>query len=298
MATLTFNGESFTVDHAVKGADYVHGYDANGNLVISLDGVKNFSGITYSGTYMSPNDCLAEVCNDVKFCGGSLKKSDGTILNAADFGAAPAGYGIGKLTNYSVASDTEVDNILKNQINSMGDHTFKRFVLSFTTVNNFTGGGGHYYTDIYKLSENFALITIKSYIVHGRELRRVWLSGKHEPWEWVNPPMILGVEYRTTERWNDRPVYTKLFSWTSTSDMSGSGRFEVPHGISNLDSASLRVEWTTAEWKLPHINTSEALYISGVDTAENSTKLVIKTTGNANWGSGRTFYFFMKYCKS
>lgn len=26
-------------------------------------------------------------------------------------------------------------------------------------------------------------------------------------WEWVNPPMIHGVEYRLTERWHDKPVY-------------------------------------------------------------------------------------------
>ena len=28
--------------------------------------------------------------------------------------------------------------------------------------------------------------------------------------EWVNPPMIIGVEYRTTERFNGKPVYVKL----------------------------------------------------------------------------------------
>ena len=28
--------------------------------------------------------------------------------------------------------------------------------------------------------------------------------------EWINPPMELGVEYRTTERWNGNVVYTKL----------------------------------------------------------------------------------------
>lgn len=28
--------------------------------------------------------------------------------------------------------------------------------------------------------------------------------------EWVNPPMMAGVEYRTTERWNGKPVYTSL----------------------------------------------------------------------------------------
>ena len=33
------------------------------------------------------------------------------------------------------------------------------------------------------------------------------------PWEWVNPPMSVGVEYRTTERYLGRPVYTKVMSF-------------------------------------------------------------------------------------
>ena len=33
---------------------------------------------------------------------------------------------------------------------------------------------------------------------------------KWYPWEWVNPPMILGVEYRTTERYLGKPVYCKV----------------------------------------------------------------------------------------
>jgi hypothetical protein len=28
--------------------------------------------------------------------------------------------------------------------------------------------------------------------------------------EWINPPMIYGNEYRTTERWNGKAVYTKM----------------------------------------------------------------------------------------
>ena len=30
-------------------------------------------------------------------------------------------------------------------------------------------------------------------------------------WEYVNPPMVIGVEYRTTERWHGSPVYAQLF---------------------------------------------------------------------------------------
>ena len=31
--------------------------------------------------------------------------------------------------------------------------------------------------------------------------------------EWLNPPMILDIEYRTTERHNGKPVYVKLFDF-------------------------------------------------------------------------------------
>lgn len=32
----------------------------------------------------------------------------------------------------------------------------------------------------------------------------------HEEWEYINPPMVKGVQYRTTERYNGEPVYTIL----------------------------------------------------------------------------------------
>lgn len=40
-------------------------------------------------------------------------------------------------------------------------------------------------------------------------LSRCRINGEWKPWEWVNPPMLLGVEYRTTERYLGKPVYTK-----------------------------------------------------------------------------------------
>ena len=46
MAILTFNGESYTVDHAVKGADFIHGYDADSVLIVASDGIVNFSCFT------------------------------------------------------------------------------------------------------------------------------------------------------------------------------------------------------------------------------------------------------------
>lgn len=42
-------------------------------------------------------------------------------------------------------------------------------------------------------------------------------------WEYENPPMEAGVEYRTTERWRGNPVYTKLVEYTATSNIGNSG---------------------------------------------------------------------------
>lgn len=35
-------------------------------------------------------------------------------------------------------------------------------------------------------------------------------DGKWGPWEWINPPVELGIEYRTTERYLGKPVYVKM----------------------------------------------------------------------------------------
>lgn len=126
---------------------------------------------------------------------------------AAEVGAAPAGYGIGKLENHEVNTDNDIDSVLTSQIIGMDGQTFKRIVLSLKAATNFTGGGGHYYADIYKLSTNYAMITIKSYIQGGRTMQRTWFEGALTPWEWLNPPMTPGVEYRTVERYNGKVVY-------------------------------------------------------------------------------------------
>lgn len=80
MATLTYNGESYAVDHAVRGEDFIHGYDADGILIVAFEGISNFSGFTYDGTYMEPEHCLAEGCNDVKFASGIWQTRDGSPL--------------------------------------------------------------------------------------------------------------------------------------------------------------------------------------------------------------------------
>ena len=49
--------------------------------------------------------------------------------------------------------------------------------------------------------------------------------------EWVNPPMVFGSEYRTTDRYNEKPVYVKVVDCGA---ISASATKTVAHNISNL----------------------------------------------------------------
>ena len=60
---------------------------------------------------------------------------------------------------------------------------------------------------------------------------RYWYHGtqKWSDWEWINPPIVFGVEYRTTERYNWEPVYIKTVNFGT---LPNSTTKAVSHGIS------------------------------------------------------------------
>lgn len=57
-------------------------------------------------------------------------------------------------------------------------------------------------------------------------------GGAWAPWSIENPPMALGVEYRTTELWQNKPVYVKQIAYDSKS--FNDGHTKIAHGISGL----------------------------------------------------------------
>lgn len=84
-------------------------------------------------------------------------------------------------------------------------------------------------------------------------------------WEWVNPPMQLGVEYRTTERYLGKPVYVKA---VNVSVLPSAGSYVIPgHGIANLGycvECSGSLENGTS---IPYVNTSkEGQILLGVNS--------------------------------
>lgn len=104
---------------------------------------------------------------------------------------APAGYGLG-------ANVTRLRDYTSLDINSTGFYGIDGSVGEKVPVDE----NYFWYSNMLKMGA-FQLLhgTISNSVVIRNNF-----SGAEE---WVNPPMIPGVEYRTTERWNDRVVYAK-----------------------------------------------------------------------------------------
>ena len=76
-----------------------------------------------------------------------------------------------------------------------------------------------------------------------KQVRHYHLNYGWSPWEWVNPPMELGKEYRTTERYLGKPVYVKTVPTGAMPAASGlSNRVLVGCGV-NPDILDTVVRW-------------------------------------------------------
>lgn len=68
MATVNYLGESYSCTTALKGADYIHLLDVNGDMIAAFDGITKFDGFTISGgTWVTPtaeSDCYLAVVKD------------------------------------------------------------------------------------------------------------------------------------------------------------------------------------------------------------------------------------------
>ena len=116
----------------------------------------------------------------------------------ANLGAAPAGFGLGGSQRVSYK---DIDSIYQN-----GWYLFDDGNVDFGGLVN-----PYAYIHVSAYDHNWATQTAYP-IVSGitYEVKRSRIGTEvWEPWEWVNPPLLPGVEYRTTMRCFEAPVYTK-----------------------------------------------------------------------------------------
>jgi len=126
-------------------------------------------------------------------------------ITPANIGAAPAGFGLGDRT----------ENISNTDLNDYKEGGFYAWKEGMTNAPCTWGHmlvipalNGYSNTTQIVWNSNGEVCTTRSV-----DNSNVWGE-----WEYVNPPMNVGVEYRTTERFNGKPVYTQLINCGIVSD--------------------------------------------------------------------------------
>lgn len=120
-------------------------------------------------------------------------------------------------------------------------------------------------------------------------------DGTWGEWEWLNPPMLPDVEYRTVERAGNKPVYKKRIVYQTT-DIGSAGNVttvSIPHGITGFG-ANVSVNASMGNNALlPHMDGSGNMTcVAGV----SGTAITLRTM--AAWSGNRTWTFDIAYTKA
>lgn len=201
----------------------------------------------------------------------------------AEIGAAPAGYGLGENIG-NVAPSSDNGQYDANEITTSGWWRAKTNcpMASWWSILNIA------HSDNYATQYAFAYLEVSGED-SGTVLKRYKYKGTWHPWEYVNPPMKPDVEYRTTERFYNKPVYWKLVDVGALPNVSS---ITVEHKISNIEYL-VHTSLTAGRYYFPcHWGDTD---IGDTDIYVNSVSIQIKNT--ANW-SNFNGYAFLKYTKT
>ena len=215
-------------------------------------------------------------------------------LTAADVGAAPGGFGFGDAIQEIAAASAEesyetycakVDAVL----DAMPDKTAK-LVRAYPPA--VYGNAGTTISLLYKSDANYAVLSNIGSADAGLcgwrmfKLRypsssspAVWM-----PFEWENPPMKIGVEYRTSERYNSKPVYAKAISFGQAPNATYK---DVSHGIENF---SQLVSYTGM---MGGANLIEAPALDNIQINASNIRITTNTDVSASY-----VYLVLRYTKT
>lgn len=155
--------------------------------------------------------------------------------------AAPGGYGYGEYLWFKKWDDNDGSQF-ESYLDSLIDGTNK--IIRLTELadypsNILSGNAG--WADVSIDSDGDILVEwcgptdVVAGTVIGiqKAYKKRLIDGTWLPWEYANPPMQLGVEYRTTERYLDKPVYAKLVNFGA---LPNATQKVVKHNIPNVSS--------------------------------------------------------------
>lgn len=147
---------------------------------------------------------------------GEFPPIDAEHLNKIEQGianSAPGGFGLGWGAKALTSSD-DVNDIAASGWYSWYERSVPKNAinLSWVTIMRVDGHlGGVFVQTAYGVTDAI------NYYTQPIVARRMRYSSAIGEWEYENPPMELGIEYRTTERYLGRPVYTQIVQFDNLS---------------------------------------------------------------------------------
>ena len=191
--------------------------------------------------------------------------------------AAPDGFGLG-----GVLADAPENS------EGFADANLITATGFYRAVRNVLYGGWHYIIHLnYDSATALQLAAYVSGEVYGVREKRLNVWGD---WEHTNPPMELGVEYRTTERYLGKPVYYKIVDCGQIADNK-----QVEHGIVNMRDC-ISFQGLRGSMPMPSISNNNlsdpwSYYVADVDR----TKITLACGTSA---AGDTCHVMLKYTKT
>ena len=258
----------------IKPREEEEGVYFSGSLDVGAQGRLEILGTYEDEPVRLGGLAYPEVYNDA-VCKGYVDEA----IEAAGDNYAPTGYGLGQ----SAIMISSGDNLNNYRMGGWYQFTAGVANIPFNYGMMLVIHGNDYNNQCFQYA-------FSRYPANNMAIRQLF-DGEWGEWEWLNPPMAVNTEYRTTERMLGKPVYRKVISYTSEAMTSAGNSFSIPHGITGLGQL-ISVNAFTSGYTLPYSSQSGSLNISMYD----STKLTMINVGTT-WAAGRTWYIELRYTK-
>lgn len=187
---------------------------------------------------------------------------------------APGGFGLGQFS-LEAPADNDANNAIVNG----------KYTMYASTQN---GLGIDAILDVDVRSFNQTVQTATQYMT-GCKCQRHQVDGVWQDWEWINPRMVIGTEYKTVERWNTHPVYVILLN---LGNAPANTVKIIEHGIAGMEWIVDYFVFMGSE-ALPFQSDSQLVCeVLGV----NRQTVRIKST--YDWSTLHNMYCWIKYTKT
>lgn len=208
---------------------------------------------------------------------------------------APGGYGYGD-TLQLIGHDNITENDFVAALESVFSKISNNTVKQVRITDHPTLDGGVHFGHLWRSDKNYGALIVYSYFgFEPAPIIRIKSSGVWKPWEYVNPPMSLGEEYRTTERYMGKPVYVMVVD-CGVAPSKGETWIKINKEISRFISIDA-VSYSSDTFQTTIPDSAESC--KAVFTmSSQSPYILVKTTTDNFAVNGYRIYARIKYTKS